>query len=177
MSDILYRPATLDDAEAISAVYVESASLAERGVIPDASLDAMVATDYVDSWHRRIGSPFPHGAWVALVKGAVVGVSYVMPDEEVPETAPALHVDMLYVRPGHAGRGIGAALLTMAIEHTRAAGYKRATLWALRQNARTRRFYEREGWTTTGVEHVFEDDGYVVPVVQYARSLTAPETD
>jgi hypothetical protein len=42
-------------------------------------------------------------------------------------------------------------------------------LWTPRDAARARRFYEREGWTTTGDTRGRASVG--LPVVQYARAL------
>jgi GNAT superfamily N-acetyltransferase len=165
------RRATPADAEALAAVYVETSSRSERGIIPDAVLDGRTAADYVASWRRRIGAPEPHATWVAERGDRVVGLCHAEPslDEDAgPETG---HLDMLYVVPAEAGQGIGARLLGAAVAHLRAVGFTEATLWVLADNARARRFYEREGWLPTGVTKQIPEDGFVIDLARHARSL------
>ena len=175
MSDLAIRRATFEDADEIAAVYVATATRSERGIIPDAELDAMTPEAFVPSWRRRIGAGAPHATWVAERGGRHVGLCYVCPSPDEDAAPDTGHLDMLYVVPSEAGKGIGARLLAIGVEHLRAAGFTEATLWVLAANARTRRFYEREGWRETGVTALIPEEGYVVDLVRYARPLeTAP---
>jgi hypothetical protein len=46
-------------------------------------------------------------------------------------------------------------------------------LWVLDDNPRARRFYERHGWTATGLEASFDEYCDVsVPEVEYRKELT-----
>lgn len=171
MSEATIRRARLDDAEALAAVYVETASRSERGIIPDTVIDARTAVEYVDSWRRRLGSPEPHATWVAERDGRVVGLCYVMPSPDEDAGPATGHLDMLYVLPLEAGQGIGARLLAAGVAHLEAAGFIEATLWVLAENAPARRFYEREGWRFTGVTKQVPEDGFVVDLARHARSL------
>jgi len=69
--------------------------------------------------------------------------------------------------PDRFGSGLGAVLLAAAVDRLRAAGYRRATLWALRENTRARHFYEREGWRTDGTTKPHPFDGHVAVDVRY----------
>ena len=53
-------------------------------------------------------------------------------------------LDALYVLPAHAGQGIGTDLLAALPPSV-------DSLWVLVENTRGRRFYERNGWRSTGV--------------------------
>jgi ribosomal protein S18 acetylase RimI-like enzyme len=55
----------------------------------------------------------------------------------------------LFVHPDYEGRGIAQALLPLACEDLRAAGYATATLTTA-PGSRAERFYRRNGWTDTG---------------------------
>jgi ribosomal protein S18 acetylase RimI-like enzyme len=59
-------------------------------------------------------------------------------------TPDSIEVDDLFVLPGRTSRGLGGLLLTTARTEARQRG-KPLVLWAMRNNARARRFYEREG--------------------------------
>lgn len=58
----------------------------------------------------------------------------------------------LFVAPGHEGRGIGRALLPLACNTLRVAGYRVATL-STSEGTRAERFYRADGWTATGRDH------------------------
>jgi GNAT superfamily N-acetyltransferase len=58
----------------------------------------------------------------------------------------------LFVAPGHEGRGIGQALLPLACETLRKAGYTMATLSTV-EGTRAARFYRMNGWTAAGRNH------------------------
>ena len=58
----------------------------------------------------------------------------------------------LFVAPGHEGRGIGRALLPLACDTLRRAGYATATL-STDEGTRAERFYRQNGWTATGKNH------------------------
>jgi GNAT superfamily N-acetyltransferase len=55
----------------------------------------------------------------------------------------------LFVAPGHEGRGIGQALLPLACETLRKAGYATASLNTV-EGTRAERFYRTNGWTLIG---------------------------
>jgi GNAT superfamily N-acetyltransferase len=58
----------------------------------------------------------------------------------------------LFVAPGHEGQGIGQALLPLACETLRKAGYTMATLSTV-EGTRAERFYRMNGWTAAGRNH------------------------
>lgn len=175
MNDVSVRRAALADAEHIADVYVRTSRVAERGYVPDAELDAMGPSDYLESWHRRLGSPQPHATWVAEVNGEVVGFCYVEPSLDDDATAATGHVDMLFVLPERAGRGIGGRLLAEGVTYLRTFGFSEATLWVLARNHRTRRFYEREGWAAADARKRYDHEGYVVDLIRYVRPLSAQD--
>jgi len=72
------------------------------------------------------------------------------PEEMATEGTGELH--FLFVAPDFMGCGIGSRLLARATELLREDGYRQAILWVFSRNLQTRRFYERQGWSTNGVE-------------------------
>jgi GNAT superfamily N-acetyltransferase len=52
---------------------------------------------------------------------------------------------LLYVLPQHHGRGLGRAMLHAAAKELVDRGLSSMIIWALRENAPSRRFYERMG--------------------------------
>ncbi len=59
-------------------------------------------------------------------------------------------LDQLYVSADRWGTGIGPLLHDAAVTRRRDAGDTALLLWTLEANARSRRFYERRGWTLDG---------------------------
>lgn len=169
------RRGMLADAEHIADVYVRTSRVAERGYVPDADLDAMTPGDYLESWHRRLGAPEPHATWVAEIDGELVGFCYVEPSPDDDATTATGHVDMLFVLPEHAGRGIGARLLAEGVAYLGTRGFSEGTLWALERNHRTRRFYEREGWSAADTRKRYDQEGYSIELIRYVRPLSAQD--
>lgn len=73
--------------------------------------------------------------------------------DEAPATA---YLWQLFVRPPYWGTGLADRLHDAFLAEARARGYERGRLRTPAGQARARRFYERSGWTTDGVE-AFEE--------------------
>lgn len=121
-ADLLLRPASAEDGEAVAAVHLASRAAAPMppGVHSDDEVRAWLAARVVAD-----------EVWVAEVDGTVVG--YVRLTES--------WLDDLYVHPGHARQGVGTALLDLA-RAQRPAGF---CLWVFESNAPARAFYRRHG--------------------------------
>lgn len=59
----------------------------------------------------------------------------------------------------------------MAVGRLRAFGYDRAMLWVMASNDRSRRFYERAGWSWDGTTSEHRFDCANVPIVRYVTDL------
>ena len=62
------------------------------------------------------------------------------------------HIDSFYVLPEMRGRGVGRLLMDAAYDEMRRAGATTVALETVAGNEVARRFYEREGFTTTFVQ-------------------------
>jgi GNAT superfamily N-acetyltransferase len=121
-AEVLLRPATADDADAIARVHLEARSAAP--------MPPLVHPE--DDVRRWLGERLAvDEAWVAEAAGEVVGYA----------RFTATWLDDLYVLPTHAGAGIGSALLDL-VKSLRPAGFQ---LWVFEMNAPARRFYARRG--------------------------------
>jgi len=88
-----------------------------------------------------------------------------------PGVAGSAHLWQLFVRPPWWGTGLARDLLRGAIEAAAEQGYRRMRFFTPRDQARARRFYEREGCTWTGWEGLEEPLGLVL--VEYVREPLA----
>lgn len=146
------RRATRDDAAHIARVRVETWRAAYRGLIDTAVLDRLdmhrEATARAARWDEHHADPRTANL-VAELRGEVVGWAAVGPtrDAALPRYG---ELYALYVLPAHWSRGVGHALIAVAEERLRAAGFRRALLWVLEVNERAAAFYERHGWVEDG---------------------------
>lgn len=122
---ITIRTAQPEDAEAIATVHLES----RREAMPWL---AIVHTAHETRWWiENIVLP-NQMVWVAEIDHLVVGIA----------ALDGHTLEQLYVLPGYQGRGIGTALLNIAMH---AAG-NQVELWTFQQNNGARNFYERHGF-------------------------------
>jgi GNAT superfamily N-acetyltransferase len=121
-TEVLIRQATVADADALARVHLDS-----RRAAPMPPL--VHADDDVRAW--LAGRLVEDDVWVAEVGGEVVGYA----------RFTATWLDDLYVVPGHAGNGIGSALLDL-VKSLRPGGFQ---LWVFEMNAPARAFYARHG--------------------------------
>src|SRR5437763_3314816 len=130
------REATTDDAQAIAEINVRGWRTAYRGVVSDATLDAMSVEDLRARFRAFMADP--ERAATALVSlgddGRVTGyTSFGPPREAPPDLEEVGEVYAIYVQPDAWGSGAGRALLRAAEEGLRDAGFRRAFLWVLEE--------------------------------------------
>ncbi|WP_410809761.1 GNAT family N-acetyltransferase [Micromonospora sp. 067-2] len=145
------RPATEGDLMGVGALHQRSRVAAYSPFLPaealaDPTPEAMGGY-WTERWHWESDT---HRLTVAERDGSVVGFSYLGPDDEDDLTTGLLNA--IHLDPAEQGRGVGRALMVDALDAMRTRGWRRAVLWVLRDNAHARAFYERGGWTPTGIE-------------------------
>jgi GNAT superfamily N-acetyltransferase len=123
---VIVRPATPADADAMARTHLVSANTAYGR---DDPLERRLAAA------RRLFEEHGTRPFLAERDGDVVGVLTVGDDE----------LYAIYVHPEHWGTGVGQALLDRA-EKELAETCDVAVLTCMVDNARARRFYERNGW-------------------------------
>jgi ribosomal protein S18 acetylase RimI-like enzyme len=139
------RTIDASDASCIAQIYVDSWNMGFTGLMPARQL----TTELVARWERDLTMPIPHRWWVAEVDTALVGFVGIGPSRDPID--PSLgELDTIAVAPTYWRRGIGRALLAMAMGYLRADGYRQAILWTLAHYAQGQRFYEAAGWRLDG---------------------------
>ena len=71
------------------------------------------------------------------------------------------------VDPDWIGRGVGQPLFSAAVATLTDFGFTDLVLWVVRENARARRFYERNGWLADGGQQCIEFGGATVVELRY----------
>lgn len=166
------RLATPADGDAIVVVQTAAWQTAYAGLLPADRLaalsDAERQATSSQMWSRRSGMGVPDACvLVADVDGAVSAFAAMSASDE----EHSCELNVFHVHPSQWGTGLASALMDAAIDWMKRAGYLRASLWTLRDAARARRFYEREGWAHDGrTQHTLAKPmwaGLDIPQVRY----------
>ena len=165
------REATPDDARAIAEVHVASWRWAYRDDLPAEFLDGLTVDDREREWSGWLTHGARAGTLVAQDGGVLVGFCSFGPSRDEGASEGTAEILTLYLLEDAAGRGIGRALFAAAADRLREHGYDRAMLWVMASNDRSRRFYERAGWSWDGTTSEHRFDCANVPIVRYAADL------
>jgi phosphinothricin acetyltransferase len=139
------RPALLDDADAITAIY-------NQGIVDRvATLESTLRTPTERrEWLAQRG--LRHPVIVGDANGEVVGWASL--NQFNPRDAYAHVVDFsIYVDRGWRGKGVGTALLARLIDLARTLGYHKMVLAALPHNEAGLALYSRAGFMRVGIYH------------------------
>ena len=161
IKEISLRRATVDDAEAIAAVRVESWQATYRGMIPDAYLDDMRIEDSMLKW-RQILQAMSAAAdricvYVAESEGHIIGFASGMLLPE-PKLGMQAELTAIYLRPAWQRSGIGRRMLQKVARTLQAQGAGSLLVWVISGNAIARNFYEELGAALL-TEQAFSWDG------------------
>ncbi len=111
----------------------------------DISFEAMVArigADFIDKF-----KPGMERAWIAELDGERVGAIFI-----VRKSRTTAKLRMLLIEPKARGLGLGKRLVAEAVAFSRAAGYRKITLWTHDILLAARGIYERAGFRLVSSE-------------------------
>lgn len=152
-ANILVRPASLDDAQAVAEINVVGWQTAYDGLMPREFLLGLDGREKARRFERAFKQANPNTSLVAEQGKRVVGFCTYGPSRDadaLPGSAGELIA--IYVHPRHLRRGIGETLLTRVIEDMQARAWSDLTLWVLRENYPARAFYEKTGFEYDHIE-------------------------
>lgn len=166
------RVATVEDAEQIAAVHVQSWQGAYCGLLPDDFLNNLSVERRITQWQNILADP----AKIVPVyedEGQVVGfVSYGRCRDEDLDQDKTGEIYAIYLLPDRWGRGLGAALMQDGLIRLQKQGYKSVSLWVLAGNERAIHFYEQFGFRPDGTTKVESRlGGLELHEVRYVKSV------
>jgi GNAT superfamily N-acetyltransferase len=164
----LIRRAAEADLPAIAAVHLASWQDACKGVVPEAVLLGRSIADCLAGWRTTFAAHAANITVAASHDGRIHGFCCAGAVVDADRNAPfEFEVYGLHVAPSSRRNGIGARLLRQALARARQRdGSSTAIVWALKDLALSRRFYEREGGQPVK-SGVLRLEGIVLPEIAY----------
>jgi ribosomal protein S18 acetylase RimI-like enzyme len=151
---ITIRPCVQGDEAALSLVGQATFLETYAGVLPAADILAHCKTEHGEALYGQwIGKP-GYRLWVAEMDegGAAVGYAALTPpDLPVPTGERDVELKRIYLLNRFHGTGLGAKLMTTAMEAAADAGFTRMLLGVFGGNSRAIAFYARQGYAEAGV--------------------------
>lgn len=162
MTDPILRPATLDDVEAVAALFHRGWHDVHPGRVPDGLTERRTAEAFHDRVSQRIAET--GDTTVAEVDGTIAGFIMVRGDE----------AEQVYVDRAFRGSGVAKALLAEAERQIAAAGHDVAWLVVVRGNDRAQAFYAKQGWVDEG-DHDYlvaaQGETYISPCRRFTKRV------
>lgn len=130
-----------NEADQIARIYCESWKFGYKGIVPD---------DYLDSLTIENCKPKRLANHLVILDGLVcVGICSISQgrDNDLHDYG---EICSIYLLPDYFGRGYGKPLFEKAVKELNHMGLSRQYLWVLTENARARKFYEKNGFHVNG---------------------------
>jgi len=141
--NITIRDATIDDAAAIAKVNIASWQSTYRGLIGDATLDAMRFEDYLKKWNSILS--LPQNENVCFVaesdKEGIIGY-FLCGEKQFEKYSFEGELFAIYLLKEYQGQGIGKRLFLKSVEELKHRGIHSFLLFVLSSNTGSRKFYE-----------------------------------
>lgn len=160
------RPARLEDAAILGTIMVHSFRSAFSGWITPETMEACGNEVNGQQLFRDLLSAGQMRIYLGFLNGVPCGEIVWSNGTEFSDSAQIAAVHSL---PESWGTGLGSAMLHRALADMGESGKKLVYLWAFKENARGRRFYEKHGLYHDGQERVSEFDGALE--VRYCMEL------
>jgi hypothetical protein len=163
-TSIRVRVATVDDAQGIARVQVDTWRSTYRGIVPDSYLDSLTYEARSQQWARMLAQDDGTFAFVAEHASGIVAFASGGPNRgsDLP-FAGALYA--IYVSAGQQGRGQGCVLFHQVARQLVSASLPSMVVWVFAQNPACG-FYERMGGKPCA-ETTFEIGGKNLSKVAY----------
>ncbi len=168
----IVRPAKEEDAYQIAQVQVKTWQHTYKGLIPDSYLGSLDIKKRAEGWKEIIRNQKQgEYSFVAETGGKIIGwcTVGVNRDKDVSKETGELYG--IYILPQYIGKGFGSQLMDHVLQVLRKDGYKRATLWVLSSNEKTRAWYEMKGWRIEGKEKIDKRDTLKLHETRYIIDL------
>jgi GNAT superfamily N-acetyltransferase len=131
------REARLEDLPALAHLCAEHAKYERATFLRHGAVEQWTAAIFAAPRRLRV--------WVVEADAQLVGYASAAPEYSTWGVGDYLHMDCLFVRANHRGRGVGAELLQAVFAAARAEGFAQVQWQTPQWNAEAIRFYSRHG--------------------------------
>jgi GNAT superfamily N-acetyltransferase len=141
--DINIRPATVDDAEQMAALFMRCWLISLKDFAPDGFIDQFSHETQKQKYRQRAIDP----GWLMYIAeqgGNVLGMITARDNPSEPVIYQK-EVRALYVDPDFQRQGIGELLLSKVFSVFKKHSIRNAMLWCIKANHRAGSFYEKHG--------------------------------
>ena len=159
------RKAVPEDAGAFTDCGISCWQSAYKGIVPDEFLSHMSATraQRVEKHVQDLTNPGNCVYYCVMYDERMVGLLII--NKSRNDDAPDIgEIWAIYLVEEFCGKGYGKELLDFQIGELKGLGCKEIYLWVFEENLRARRFYEKHGFSFTGVTR--EVSKYGKPLIQ-----------
>lgn len=154
MGDLRFRPAGMDDIEAIVGLHLRVWRHAMRDLAPPAAYAALDEDYRADQWTRMLSAQAEDDRWLlAEIDGRAVGIGGACAPSHAA-FGDRGEIRFLYVDQAVQRRGIGRGLMSRLAGHLIAHGYRRIALSVVEGNAPALAFYAALGGKPVGT-HIY----------------------
>jgi len=166
--DFLVREAKTADAASIGRIHVDTWRVHYRGFVPDYYLESLSVDARIQAWRQILSDPRAGTeTFVAEEIGNVMGFCNVGPSRDGDAAESTGELYSIYVSPREQKKGVGSALMRAGLHFLISKKFNSASLWVLKTNQATIRFYESKGWRADGQEKTEERNKFVFEEIRY----------
>jgi ribosomal protein S18 acetylase RimI-like enzyme len=145
------REATLNDAEAMAKVRIDTWRSAYKGIVPDDYLSGLSPEQTAIRWSEVYFKSRQPGVFALVAENdikEVVGIAIAGPERD-QDPGYQSEIYVLYVLPAYQNQGIGRSLVTACVQQLLRQGLDTLLIWIMAENP-YRRFYETLGGRIVG---------------------------
>jgi ribosomal protein S18 acetylase RimI-like enzyme len=174
---IQIRPATVEDAEAIARVKVETWRDTYKSFLDPLVLAGLSIEDQTVRWRDRLRQGQP--AFTACLGGDIVGFG-VFGANRFPEVPCDGELHAIYIHPQAQGKGAGLGLMRVGVDQLLGEGYESMAVFVFKQNTPGVRFYQSLGakfYNSSTYElggREYPDEAYIWSSLHDLRQRLAP---
>lgn len=147
--DYKIRWAQEKDAQALGELHTASWQAAYKGIIPTEVLNNLDAERRAQKFKEAIKENKEETA-VLLLDNKVVGFITLGKNRDKDYGPDTGEIWGIYLHPDYYNQGLGSELIQWGIKELKKRGYKKITLWVLKNNVSSRKFYEKNGFRIDG---------------------------
>ncbi|MBW3587915.1 MAG: GNAT family N-acetyltransferase [Actinobacteria bacterium] len=165
------RPARKSEAEQLAELHVKTWQQAYAGLLPDQYLASLESSQRLPMWQHLLASPERVAIFVAESDSRPIGFSCGGGPSEPASTEGVAELWSIYLLKEFWDKGIGKRLHDALLDELKSRAFREVFLWVMESNARTREWYERQGWTLDGGRKTDELWGATITEVRYRKDL------